>query len=228
MVYLMYKGLKPISAFKIMEDVRKGRGLKPEYEEEMRAHSVPDWYIESCKKIKYMFPKAHAAAYVLTAMRIGWFKVYHPLAFYVTYFTVRADEFDATLMAHGKEKVRSRINELERQGNAITAKDKNVLTILEVTNEMYSRGIEFLPVDLYKSDATKFKIEGKGIRPPLNSLQGLGTTVANSIVEARAQGEFISVEDLRIRSKASKTIIEIMSQNSCLDGIPESSQMSLF
>lgn len=226
MVYLMYKKLEPISAFKIMEDVRKGRGLKPEYEEDMRAHSVPDWYIESCKKIKYMFPKAHAAAYVLTAMRIGWFKVYHPLAFYVAYFTVRADEFDATLMAHGKEKVLNRITELERQGNTITAKDKNVLTILEVTNEMYSRGLEFLPVDLYQSEAARFKIEGKGIRPPLNSLQGLGATVANAIVEARAQGEFSSVEDLRIRSKASKTVIEILSQNSCLDGIPESSQMS--
>ncbi len=228
MVYLMYKGLAPKSAFKIMEDVRKGRGLKPEYEEEMKAHSVPDWYIESCKKIKYMFPKAHAAAYVLTAMRIGWFKVYHPLAFYAAYFTVRADEFDVTLMGNGKEKVRNRIIELEREGNSISAKDKNVLTILEVANEMYARGINFLPVDLYKSDATRFKIEGEGIRPPLNSLQGLGATVANAITEAREQGEFISVEDLRIRSKASKTVIEIMTQNGCLDGMPESSQMSLF
>ena len=228
MVYLMYKGLAPKSAFKIMEDVRKGRGLKPEYEEEMKAHSVPEWYIESCKKIKYMFPKAHAAAYVLTAMRIGWFKVYHPLAFYAAYYTVRADEFDATLMAHGKDKVRARIAELEREGNAISAKDKNVLTILEVVNEMYARGINFLPVDLYKSDATRFEIEGDGIRPPLNSLQGLGTTAANAIVEAREQGEFISVEDLRIRSKASKTVIEILTLNGCLEGIPESSQMSLF
>jgi len=228
MVYLMYKGLAPKSAFKIMEDVRKGRGLKPEYEEEMKAHSVPDWYIESCKKIKYMFPKAHAAAYVLTAVRIGWFKVYHPLAFYAAYFTVRADEFDAALMAHGREKVRTRIAELEREGNAISAKDKNVLTILEVVNEMYARGISFLPVDLYKSDATRFKIEGEGIRPPLNSLQGLGATAANAIAEARGQGEFISVDDLRIRSKASKTVIEILTQNGCLKGIPESSQMSLF
>lgn len=228
MVYLMYKGLAPKSAFKIMEDVRKGRGLKPEYEEEMKAHSVPDWYIESCKRIKYMFPKAHAAAYVLTAMRIGWFKVYHPLAFYVAYFTVRADEFDATLMGNGKEKVRTRIAELEREGNSISAKDKNVLTILEVVNEMYARGINFLPVDLYKSDATRFQIEGEGIRPPLNSLQGLGATAASAIVEAREQGEFISVEDLRIRSKASKTVIEIMTQNGCLEGIPESSQISLF
>lgn len=228
MVYLMYRGLPPKSAFKIMEDVRKGRGLKPEYEEEMKAHSVPDWYIESCKRIKYMFPKAHAAAYVLMAMRIGWFKVYQPLAFYVTYFTVRADEFDAELMIHGKEKVSHRINELEKMGNSISAKDRNVLTILEVTNEMYARGIEFLPVDLYKSAATKFEIEGDGIRPPLNSLPGLGNTAANSIVEAREQGEFISIEDLRIRSKISKTVIEILTQNGCLKGMPESSQMSIF
>ena len=228
MVYLMYRGLKPISAFKIMEDVRKGKGLKPEYEEEMKDHSVPEWYIESCKRIKYMFPKAHAAAYVLTAMRIGWFKVYWPMAFYVTYFTVRADEFDATLMTHGKERIRSRITELEKQGNVITAKDKNILTILEVANEMYCRGIDFLPIDLYKSDATRFQMTDNGIRPPLNSLQGLGATVANSIVEARAQGEFLSIEELKSRAKASKTVIEILQQNGCLNGIPDSSQMSLF
>lgn len=228
MTYLMYRNLPPKSSFKIMEDVRKGRGLKPEYEEEMKAHNVPEWYIESCKKIKYMFPKAHAAAYVLTAIRIGWFKVYQPLAFYVTYFTVRADEFDAELMTHGKEKVRSRITELEKLGNTISAKDKNVLTILEIANEMYSRGFKFLPIDLYKSDATKFLIEDNAIRPPLNSLQGLGSAAANAIVEARADGEFISIEDLRMRSKASKTVIEILQQNGCLEGIPESSQMSLF
>ena len=228
MVYLMYRGLAPKSAFKIMEDVRKGRGLKPEYEEEMKAHSIPEWYIESCKKIKYMFPKAHAAAYVLTAMRIGWFKVYHPMAFYATYFTVRADEFDAELMARGKERVRSKIAELEKLGNAITAKDKNILTILEVVNEMYSRGFSFLPIHIYKSDAVRFQVTDGGIRPPLNSLPGLGTTAANAIVAARSEDEFVSVEDLRSRAKVSKTVIEILQQNGCLDGIPESSQMSLF
>jgi len=228
MVYLMYKGLQPKSAFKIMEDVRKGKGLKPEYEEEMKAHDVPQWYIESCKKIKYMFPKAHAAAYVLTAVRIGWFKVYHPLAFYATYFTVRADEFDAATMACGKELVQRRIAELEKQGNAISAKDKNVLTILEVVNEMYARGIKFLPIDIYESDATKFKIQDGSIRPPLNSLPGLGANAARSIAEAREQGEFISIEDLKLRSKASKSVIEILQQNGCLNGIPESSQLSFF
>lgn len=228
MIYLMYKGLPPKSAFKIMEDVRKGRGLKPEYEEEMKAHDVPEWYIESCKKIKYMFPKAHAAAYVLTAVRIGWFKVYHPLAFYATYFTVRADEFDAATMACGKEIVQRRIAELEKQGNAISAKDKNVLTILEVVNEMYARGIKFLPIDIYESDATKFRIQDGSIRPPLNALPGLGGNAAKSIAEARKQGEFISIEDLKIRSGASKSVIEILQQNGCLDGIPESSQLSFF
>ncbi len=228
MVYLMYKGMEPISAFKIMEDVRKGKGLKPEYEVEMKKHSVPEWYIESCKKIKYMFPKAHAAAYVMTAMRIGWFKVYFPKAFYATYFTVRADDFDAALMIHGKARIENKIGELEKLGNALTAKDKSVLTILEVANEMYSRGIAFLPVDLYKSDAVRFQMTDEGIRPPLNSLQGLGAIAANSIVEARAQGEFISIEELRNRARLSKTVIEILQQNNCLDGIPESSQISLF
>ncbi len=228
MVYLMYRGLPPKIAFKIMEDVRKGKGLKEEYEKEMKTYDVPEWYIESCKKIKYMFPKAHAAAYVLTAMRIGWFKVYHPEAFYVTYFTVRADEFDANLMTHGRERVRNKIEELERLGNNISQKEKNVLTILEVTNEMYARGINFLPIDLYKSEAAKFQITPEGIRPPFNALQGLGLAAAGNIVDARKDGEFLSIEDLRLRAKISKAVIEILQQNGCLEGIPESSQMSLF
>ena len=228
MVYLMYRGLPPKNAFKIMEDVRKGRGLKAEYEEEMRKCSVPDWYIESCKKIKYMFPKAHAAAYVLTALRIGWYKVYRPEAFYVTYFTVRADEFDAELMTHGQERVRSKIAEFEKLGNNCSAKEKNVLTILEVANEMYARGIKFLPVDLYKSDAYKFLITAEGIRPPLNTLQGLGATAAKNIVDARGNGEFLSMEDLRQKARISKAVVEILQQHGCLYGVPESSQMSLF
>jgi DNA polymerase-3 subunit alpha (Gram-positive type) len=228
MVYLMYRGLPPKTAFKIMEDVRKGRGLKAEYEEEMKKYSVPDWYIESCKKIKYMFPKAHAAAYVLTALRIGWYKVYRPEAFYVTYFTVRADEFNAELMTHGRERIRSKIEELEGLGNNCSAKEKNVLTILEVANEMYARGIKFLPVDLYKSDAYKFLITGEGIRPPLNALQGLGAAAAKNIADARGDGEFLSLEDLRQRARISKAVVEILQQHGCLYGIPESSQVSLF
>lgn len=228
MLYLMHAGLPPKMAFKIMEDVRKGKGVKEEYEQAMKDNNVPAWYIQSCKTIKYMFPKAHAAAYVMMAFRIAWFKVYYPEAFYVAYFTVRADEFDAELMTHGRDRVRNKIAELEKKGNNMTQKEKNVLTILEVTNEMYARGIEFLPVDLYKSDAVKFQIVPGGIRPPLNALQGLGTAAAQNIVEARKAGEFISLDDLRIRAKISKAVIEILQQHGCLDGMPESNQMSLF
>ncbi|NTV89985.1 MAG: PolC-type DNA polymerase III, partial [Clostridiales bacterium] len=228
MVYLMYRGMEPKISFKIMEDVRKGKGLKEEYEEAMKANNIPDWYIESCKKIKYMFPKAHAAAYVLTALRIGWYKVYRPEAFYVTYFTVRADEFDAGLMTNGRDKVRNRIQEIERMGNNATQKEKNILTILEVTNEMYCRGINFLPVDLYKSHPSKFQITPEGIRPPLNALQGLGASAANNIAEARTGNEFLSIEELRLNAKISKGVIDILKNYGCLQGMPDSSQMSLF
>ncbi|MCX7843548.1 MAG: PolC-type DNA polymerase III [Clostridia bacterium] len=228
MIYLIHKGLNPKTAFKIMEDVRKGKGVKEEYEQAMKENKVPDWYIQSCKTIKYMFPKAHAAAYVMMAFRIAWFKVYYPEAFYVTYFTVRADEFDAQLMTHGQDKVRNAIKELEQKGNNMTQKEKNVLTILEVANEMYARGIKFLPVDLYKSDAVKFQITTEGIRPPLNALQGLGAAAAQNIVEARKGGEFISIDDLRIRAKITKAVIEILQTHGCLDKMPESNQMSLF
>ena len=146
MLYLIQAGLEPKTAFKIMEDVRKGKGLKEEYEKEMKEKNVPAWYIDSCKKIKYMFPKAHAAAYVMMAFRIAWFKVNYPKEFYVTYFTVRADDFDAELMCNGQDKVRNKIKELEQRGNTLTQKEKNVLTILEVVNEMYARGINFCPL----------------------------------------------------------------------------------
>ena len=228
MLYLIQAGLEPKTAFKIMEDVRKGKGLKEEYEKEMKEKNVPAWYIDSCKKIKYMFPKAHAAAYVMMAFRIAWFKVNYPKEFYVTYFTVRADDFDAELMCNGQDKVRNKIKELEQRGNTLTQKEKNVLTILEVVNEMYARGINFLPIDLYQSDATKFQIVADGIRPPLNSLQGLGNAAAQNIVEARNEGEFISIDDLRIRAKISKAVIEILQNNGCLKGLPESNQISLF
>jgi DNA polymerase-3 subunit alpha (Gram-positive type) len=228
MIYLLHAGLPPKTAFKIMEDVRKGKGLKEEYIEIMKQHNVADWYIQSCQKIKYMFPKAHAAAYVMMAFRIAWFKVYYPEAFYVTYFTVRADDFDATIMTHGQDRVRNEIKALERKGNEMTQKEKNVLTILEVTNEMYSRGINFLPVDLYMSDANKFQITSEGIRPPFTALQGLGAAAAQNIVEARKDGDFVSIDELRLRAKISKSVIEILQQNGCLDGMPESNQVSMF
>ncbi|MGE5329033.1 MAG: PolC-type DNA polymerase III [Deltaproteobacteria bacterium] len=228
MLYLIKKGLEPKTAFKIMEDVRKGKGLKPEYEETMRSNNVPEWYLDSCNKIKYMFPKAHAAAYVMMAFRIAYFKVHYPEAFYAAYFTVRADDFDAELMTHGADKVKEFIKEQESKGNNITAKERNVVTICEVVNEMYQRGIKFLPVDLYKSDAEKFLIEEGAIRPPLNALQGLGTVAAKNIVECRYKQKFLSKDELRITSKVSKAVIEILDRNGCLSGMPDSNQLSLF
>ena len=228
MIYLMHAGLPPKTAFKIMEDVRKGKGVKEEYEVIMKENNVPDWYIKSCKTIKYMFPKAHAAAYVMMAFRIAWFKVYYPEAFYATYFTVRADDFDAEIMAQGQDKAKNKIREFEQKGNNMTTKEKNILTILEVANEMYARGYKFLPIDLYKSEAVKFTIEKDGLRPPLNALQGLGTSAAQNIVEARKNGEFLSIEELRTKAKISKSVIEILDRNDCLRGLPQSNQLCLF
>ena len=228
MIYLINRGMDPTMAFKIMENVRKGRGLAPEMEEAMHEKAIPEWYIQSCKKIKYMFPKAHAAAYVIMAFRIAWFKVYYPEAFYSTYFTVRADDFDAALILNGVETVRSNIEELESKGNKLTAKERSVLTILEVALEMYMRSLRFAPIDLYKSDANRFLITDEGIRPPLNAMQGVGINAARSIVEARKEGEFISIEDLRERAKITKTAIESLQEHGVLENLPETSQISLF
>ena len=227
MVYLMYKDLPPKTAFTIMEKVRKGKGLSEDDEALMREKNVPDWYIESCKRIKYMFPKGHAVAYVMMAVRIAYYKVYYPEAYYTTYFTVRADDFDADLICKGEEAIKAKMEELNSLGNNISVKEKGLLTILEISYEMYKRGLNFLKVDLYKSEATKFKIEEDGIRPPLNALQGVGDNAAKSIVECRVNGEFISKEDLRIRSKVSKTVIETLDNHGCLEGMQESNQLSL-
>lgn len=228
MVYLIHKGLPPKTAFSIMEKVRKGKGLTPEHEEIMTEYKVPEWYIESCKKIKYMFPKGHAVAYVMMAVRIAYFKVYYPKEYYTTYFTVRADDFDADLLVQGEEVIIKKLEELNSMGNNLTQKDKGLLTTLEIAFEMYKRNIKFLRVDLYKSHAVKFLIEDDGIRLPISSLQGVGATAAKSIVEARENGEFISKEDLRIRSRVSKTVIETLDNHHCLNGLPESNQLSLF
>ncbi|MBC8060961.1 MAG: PolC-type DNA polymerase III, partial [Clostridiaceae bacterium] len=228
MVYLIYQGLPPKTAFTIMEKVRKGKGLSEEDEKIMKEYKVPDWYIDSCKKIKYMFPKGHAVAYVMMAIRIAYFKVYYPKAYYTTYFSVRADDFDADLIVQGEEAIKRRIIELGELGNTISVKDKGLLTILELSFEMYRRGIKFLKVDPYKSEATKFAIEGDNIRPPISSLQGVGVNAAKSICEARKAGEFISKEDLRIRAKVSKSVIEVMASHGCLQGLQETNQLSLF
>lgn len=233
MLYLIKKGLPPKPAFKIMECVRKGKATKDpekwkEYEALMKEHNVPDWYIKSCEKIKYMFPKAHAAAYVTNAFRIAWFKVHKPMAYYTAYFTIRADEFDSEIMCHGEEKVKNKMKEIDLQGNAASTKDKNMYAILELVLEMYERGINFLPIDLYKSHATKFVMEDDGIRPPLNSLPGLGTVAAMGIDEAKKDGKFMSIDDMKIRSKIGKSVIELLDSAGCLKGMTQSNQMSLF
>ena len=228
MVYLILQGVEKKQAFKIMEQVRKGKGLDEVDEEAMKAAGVADWYIESCKRIKYMFPKAHAAAYVMMAFRIAYFKVYYPECFYAAFFTVRANDFDYVLMCKGVAKVKSAIRDLDEKGNQMTTKEKNLLTILEIVLEMYARGISFLPIDLYKSHATEFQVKEEGILPPLNALEGLGNTAAMNILQARAEGEFLSIEEFRERTKVSKTVIELMKEDGIFDGIPETSQLSLF
>ena len=236
MIYLIKKGLPPDKAFKIMESVRKGKVANgkedkwPSYIELMKEHGVPDWYIKSCEKIKYMFPKAHAAAYVTNAFRIAWFKVHIPLAYYAAYFTIRAKAFDAGCMIYGKEKVKNKMKEIEvkNQKKEATKVELDMYDDLEIVLEMYERGFEFLPVDLYKSDATKFKIEGDKIRPPLNSIAGLGNVVANSIDVAKADGEFMCIDELQQRGKVGKTVIELLKSFGCLDGMSQSSQLSLF
>ncbi|WP_297436816.1 PolC-type DNA polymerase III [uncultured Clostridium sp.] len=229
MVYLMYKDLEPKTAFTIMEKVRKGKGLSEEDEVTMKGHDVPDWYIESCKRIKYMFPKGHAVAYVMMAVRVAYFKVYYPIAYYTTYFTVRADDFDADLICRGEAFISAKMKELNALGNAISTKEKGTLTTLEIAYEMCKRGIKLNKVDIYKSNALKFKIEeDKSITPPLNALQGVGDNAAKSIVEVRVDGEFISKEDIRIRAKVSKTVIEALTVHGCISTLQETNQISLF
>ncbi len=228
MVYLIYQGLDPSLAFKIMESVRKGKGVPEEWEEDMKSNNVPGWYIDSCKKIKYMFPKAHAAAYVLMAVRIAYFKVHFALLFYAAYFTVRADDFDVEAMAKGSASIRARIDEIAQKGLDAAPKEKSLLTVLEMTLEMCERGYSFQKVDLYRSHATDFIIDGDSLIPPFNAVPGLGTNAALSIVEARKNGEFLSKEDLQQRSKVSKTIIEYLDSQGCLGDLPDQNQLSLF
>jgi len=230
MVYLIQKGLDPSLAFKIMEKVRKGKGLQPEDIEEMKKHNVPNWYIQSCQKIKYMFPKAHAVAYVLMAIRIAYFKVYYPIHYYATYFSVRADEFDVKLMVQGSDAIKERINQINELGVQAPPKDKNLLTVLELALEMIERGFNFKNIDLYRSDASKFLIDddGKSLIPPFSAVQGIGINASLHISQAREEGEFLSKEDLQKRSKASKTVIELLDEHGCLHGLSDTNQLSLF
>jgi len=228
MIYLMQKGLDSSHAFKIMESVRKGKGLKPEDIEAMQEHDVPQWYIDSCQKITYMFPKAHAVAYVTMAFRIAWFKINYPEAFYATFFTVRADEFDADLICGGLEKCRQAIKEINDKGNSASPKEKNLLTILELAVEMFCRGVSLRRVNLWESDASRFLITPAGLLPPFSSLQGLGKTAAESLAKIRDSGLIKSVEDLQVHGRLSKTVIEVLQAHGCLEGLPDKNQLSLF
>lgn len=229
MIYLIEKGIEPKIAFSIMESVRKGKGLKAEHEEILvKNKNVAPWFVESCKKIKYLFPKAHAVAYVIMAFRIAYYKVHYPEAFYATYFTVRADDFDAELILQGPQKIKEAMAEIEKKDKATSAKEKNLYTILEVANEMYHRGIQFAPIDLYKSDIKRFKITPEGILPPITSLSGLGISAAKNIDKERKKAKFTSVEDLRQRTRITKNVIEILKQNGILKNLQETNQISLF
>ncbi len=231
MVYLIHKGLEPGMAFKIMEIVRKGKAKKQltdEMIEAMKSHNLPDWYLDSCLKIKYMFPKAHAAAYVMSAMRLGYYKIHYPREFYCAIFTVRPDGFDAVDVAKGIEHLRGVIRGLESLGKAKTAKDNETINTYQIVVEAMARGIQFLPVDLYKSDATKFKIEENGIRMPFSVLSGVGENAALGIVKAREEGDFLSQEEFRVRAGISSTVSELLNREGVYGDLPVSAQIGLF
>ena len=236
MVYLMHAGLDPKMAFTIMERVRKGMWLKISEEERngyiqaMRENNVPDWYIESCGKIKYMFPKAHAAAYVMMALRVAYFKVHHPIYYYCAYFSIRAKAFELKTMSAGLDAVKARMEDIKekRQRNEATNLENDLFTTLEIVNEMLERGFTFGQLDLYKSQATEFLIEGDTLIPPFIALEGLGENVAKQVVAAREEGEFLSKTELRKRGGLSSTLVERLDEMGILGNMPEDNQLSLF
>ncbi len=236
MVYLMHAGLEPKMAFTIMERVRKGMWLKISEEERnsyiqaMRKNNVPDWYIESCGKIKYMFPKAHAAAYVLMALRVAYFKVHHPLMYYCAYFSIRAKAFELKTMSGGLKAVKARMEDIQikRKNNEVTNVENDLFTTLEIVNEMLERGYKFGKLDLYRSEAIEFQIDGDTLIPPFVAMEGLGENVAKQIVRARQEGEFLSKMELRKRGGASSTLVEKMDDMGILGNMPEDNQLSLF
>ena len=223
---LIRYGLENSVAFKIMESVRKGKGLTPEWEADMRAHNVPEWYLGSCKKIKYMFPKAHAAAYVMSAIRLAWYKIHIPIAFYCAMFTVAPGGFDATIVMKGKQNVMNTFKDIEKRGKEASPKEQASVASLQLTNECMARGIKFLPIDIEKSDAYAFLPENGAIRMPFSSLPGLGENAAISIVKAREEEPFFSVEDLQTRAKLTKSVIEILRTNGVIKNLEETDQLT--
>lgn len=233
MTYLMHKGLEPGMAFKIMEIVRKGNATKlltEEHFKAMREHNVPEWYIDSCMKIKYMFPKAHAAAYMIATLRLGWYKVHKPVEYYAAYFTVRSENLDGAIAMQGHQAVRDKMNNIKQKQSVheATAKDEAEFQTLQIVNEMMARKIEFLPVDIYKSEAKMFKVEDGKIRLPFSSLPSVGGAAADSLAETGKHTEYLSIEDMQIKTKVTKAVIETLKDVGVLKDLPESSQMSLF
>ena len=228
MIYLINKGMDSELSFTIMESVRKGKGLKPEWEEAMKEADVPDWYIWSCKKIKYMFPKAHAAAYVMMAYRIAYCKVFYPLAYYAAYFSIRASAFSYELMCLGKEKLEYYIADYKRRSDSLSKKEQDTLKDMKVVQEMYARGFEFMPIDLYRAQSRCFQIIDDKLMPALCAIEGLGERAAEAVVEAAQDGEFLSKNDLWQRTKVSKSVIDLMDDLGILGEMPETNQLSLF
>jgi len=227
MVYLINKGVEKKAAFKIMENVRKGKGLRPDEVETMKEADVPDWYIESCRRIKYMFPKGHAVAYVMMTVRIGYFKIHYPYSFYAASFSVKAEDIDYEVMCQGNERLQQEMKRIHALGKEASAKDKNVLATSELVMEFYVRGLEFVPLDLYQAQTDKFTVTEHGLMPPLCTIQGLGMSVAQNIVNARGEGEFFTIEEFQERTKANKSVLELLRKNNVFGGIPETAQMTL-
>ena len=228
MIYLIHMGLDSEQSFTIMESVRKGKGLKEEWITEMKAHDVPDWYIESCKKIKYMFPKAHAAAYVMMAWRIAYCKVFYPLAYYAAYFSIRATGFDYEIMCQGKERLEYFYKDYTKRKDSLSNKEKDIYRDMKIVQEMYARGFEFTPIDIYTASPDRFQIVDGKLMPALNTIEGMGDNAAIAVAEAAKDGKFLSKDDFRIRTKATKTVIDLMGDLGLLGDLPESNQLSLF
>ena len=228
MIYLMKMGVEPSLSFTIMESVRKGKGLKPEWEEAMLEANVPDWYIWSCKKIQYMFPKAHAAAYVMMAWRIAYCKINYPLAYYAAFFSIRASAFSYELMCRGQEYLENVMADYKRRSDTLSKKEQDTYRDMRIVQEMYARGYEFVPIDIFTAQSRLFRIVDGRLMPSINSIDGVGQQVADAIVEAAKDGPFLSKDDFRQRTKASKTIVDLMDELGLLGDLPESNQISLF